>query len=202
MFDDSARIVLSDIGPISCDSASLTRCSHFVFLLTITVPPYLIFNKNTKWEQRVNDAESHEIGPMSLSTILAESSNIGTYLTAHPLGVTKLTDYLHQFGFGETTGATFPGQSVGSVADPLKLQGTEKVTITYGYRYTATTLQLAAAANSIANGGVYVAPKLVKSTIGADGQIVPTAPSAAHTVISPTVAAEMTQMMLGVTCSS
>ena len=157
---------------------------------TITVPPYLTFNKGTKWEQRVNDAESHDTGPMSLRTILAESSNIGTYLTAHQLGVVKLTDYLHQYGFGETTGVAFPGQSHGSVADPLKLQGTEKVTITYGYRYTATTLQLAAAANTIANGGVYVAPKLVKATIGADGQVVPTAPSATHTVISPTMAAE------------
>ena len=169
---------------------------------TITVPPYLVFNKGTQWEQRVNDAESHETGPMALSTILAESSNIGTYLTAHPLGVVKLTDYLHQYGFGETTGATFPGESNGSVSDPMKLQGTEKVTITYGYRYTATPLQQAAATNTKANGGVYVAPKLVKATIGADGQVTPTAPSATHTVISPTSAASMTQMMVGVTCSS
>ena len=61
----------------------------------------------------------------------------------------------------------------------MKLQGTEKVTITYGYRYAATSLQLAAAANTIANGGVYVAPKLVQ---GDDrrrtGQITDTPPSA------------------------
>lgn len=169
---------------------------------TISVPGFLVFNEGTKWQQTVYDAESHATGPMSLSTILAESSNIGTYLATHPLGVVKLTDYLHQFGFGESTGVTFPGESNGSVADPYKLQGTEKVTITYGYRYAATTLQLAAATNTIANGGVYVAPKLVKAEIGADGQIVPTPPSATHTVLSPTTAADMTQMMLGVTCSS
>lgn len=169
---------------------------------TITVPPYLVFNKGTKWEQTVFDAEAHHTGPMSLSTILAESSNIGTYLTAKQLGVVKLTDYLHAFGFGESTGVAFPGESKGAVADPLKMQGTEKVTVTYGYRYTATTLQLAAAANTIANGGVYVAPKLVKATIGPDGTVVPSAPSATHTVLSPTTAADMTQMMLGVTCSA
>ncbi len=45
---------------------------------------------------------------MTLRTILAESSNIGTYLTAHPLGVVKLTDYLHAFGFGESTGVGVP----------------------------------------------------------------------------------------------
>ena len=168
---------------------------------TISVPPYLTFNQGTKWEQRVFDAESHDTGPMSLSTILAESSNIGTYLTVHQIGVTKLTDYLHTYGFGAPTGVGFPGESTGAVSDPNKLQGTEKVTITYGYRYTATTVQLAAATNTIANGGVYVAPKLVKATIGADGKLVDTPPSATHVVTSPTTAADMTQMMLGVTCS-
>ena len=49
-------------------------------------------------------------------------------------------------------------------------QATEKVTPRYGYGYAATSLQLAAAVNTIANGGVYVAPRLVLSTIDADGQ--------------------------------
>ncbi len=168
---------------------------------TITVPPFLVFNQGTRWEQRLTDAESHATGPMSLRKILAESSNIGTYLTAHQIGVIKLTDYLHAYGFGVPVGIGFPGESKGSVADPMKLQGTEKVTITYGYRYAATSLQLAAAANTIANGGVYVTPKLLKATIGPDGTITDTAPSATHTVVSPTTAAEMTDMMLGVTCS-
>jgi len=168
---------------------------------TITVPPFLVFNQGTKWEQRLTDAESHATGPMSLRKILAESSNIGTYLTAHQIGVVKLTDYLHAYGFGQPVGIGFPGESKGSVADPMKLQGTEKVTITYGYRYAATSLQLAAAANAIANGGVYVTPKLVKATIGPDGTIADTPPSTTRTVISPTTAAEMTDMMLGVTCS-
>ena len=168
---------------------------------TITVPPYLVFNQGTKWEQKLTDAESHATGPMSLRKILAESSNIGTYLTAHQIGVVKLTDYLHAYGFGQPVGIGFPGESKGSVGDPMKLQGTEKVTITYGYRYAASSLQLAAAANTIANGGVYVTPKLVKATIGPDGTITDTPPSTTRTVISPTTAAEMTDMMLGVTCS-
>src|SRR3954454_6974561 len=30
MFDDSARILRSDIGPVAWDSASVSRCSHLV----------------------------------------------------------------------------------------------------------------------------------------------------------------------------
>ena len=58
-------------------------------------------------------------------------------------------------------------------------QATEKVTPRYGYGYAATSLQLAAAVNTIANGGVYVAPRLVLSTIDANGQT-HKAPAFAH----------------------
>jgi membrane peptidoglycan carboxypeptidase len=52
-----------------------------------------------------------------------------------------------------------------------------------------------AAYNTIANGGVYVAPKLVAATIDTDGRTHPTAPSPEHRVVSPEVAQQMTTML-------
>jgi cell division protein FtsI (penicillin-binding protein 3) len=61
-------------------------------------------------------------------------------------------------------------------------------------------LQLAAAVNTIANGGVYVAPRLVLSTIDAQGQPHPAPPSPSREVVTPATAATMTSMMKDVVC--
>ena len=52
-----------------------------------------------------------------------------------------------------------------------------------------------AAYNTIANGGTYVAPKLVAATIDDNGKQHATPPSARHQVVSPTVARDMTAML-------
>ena len=65
---------------------------------------------------------------------------------------------------------------------------------------SSTSLQLVAAINTIANGGVYVAPKLVSSIVGADGTTTETPPSESHVVVSPEAAAQTTEMMRQVVC--
>jgi cell division protein FtsI (penicillin-binding protein 3) len=168
----------------------------------IDVPGYLVFDKGTKYEHTIHDAESHVTGSMSLRDILVQSSNIGTWLTAQQLGSEKLDSYLTSFGFGKSTGLGFPDESAGLIKPWQKWQGTEKATVAYGYGYSATALQLAAAVNTIANGGVYVAPKLVMDTIDAKGVETSAPASATHTVVSPSAAADMTSMMRDVVCSS
>jgi cell division protein FtsI (penicillin-binding protein 3) len=49
--------------------------------------------------------------------------------------------------------------------------------------------------NSIANGGVFVEPKLVRGYVYADGTVKATAPSATRQVMSPSVAATMNTML-------
>jgi membrane peptidoglycan carboxypeptidase len=56
-------------------------------------------------------------------------------------------------------------------------------------------LQILAAYNTVANGGVYVAPKLVKAVIGPSGRTVPTPPSPTKRVVSAQTAREMTAML-------
>ncbi|MFM8531243.1 MAG: penicillin-binding transpeptidase domain-containing protein, partial [Ilumatobacteraceae bacterium] len=80
-------------------------------------------------------------------------------------------------------------------------RGTENVTVAYGQGVAATAIQLVSAVNVIANGGLYVAPKLVKSVITPSGERDDTMPSAARRVVSPDVAAQMTFMMRDVVCS-
>ena len=171
---------------------------------TISVPGFLTYrpvNKtDEKWKFKIRDAEPHNEEPMSLRDIIVHSSNIGTELITEGLGTLKFGDYLHQFGFGSTTGLGLPGESSGIMKPAADWQATEKVTPRYGYGYAATSLQLAAAVNTIANGGVYVAPRLVLSTIDPKGHAHDAPPSPTHEVVTPQTATTMTSMMKDVVC--
>ena len=171
---------------------------------TITVPGYLVyrpFNKSDeKWKFKIRDAEPHNDEQMSLRDIVVHSSNIGTVLMTEGLGALKFGRYLHEFGFGSTTGLGLPDESSGIMKPAADWQATEKVTPRYGYGYAATSLQLIAGVNTIANGGMYVAPRMVLSTIDAEGQSHDAPASPTHQVVTPETAATMTSMMKDVVC--
>ena len=171
---------------------------------TINVPGFLVYkpvNKSDeKWKFKIRDAEPHNEMPMSLRDIIVHSSNIGTVLITEGLGTLKFGRYLQEFGFGSTTGLGLPDESAGIMKPAADWQATEKVTPRYGYGYAVTSLQLVAAVNTIANGGTYVAPRLVLSTIDAEGQTHPAPPSPTREVVTPQTAAIMTSMMTDVVC--
>jgi cell division protein FtsI (penicillin-binding protein 3) len=104
------------------------------------------------------------------------------------------------FGLGSKSALDFPGESPCILMQPEDLWGSERVTVAYGQGVSSTSLQLVAAVNTIANGGVYVAPKLVKATVGPDGTMTDTAPSESHRVVSEEAAAQTTEMMKAVVC--
>jgi cell division protein FtsI (penicillin-binding protein 3) len=168
---------------------------------TLEVPGRVVFDEGTPWERTISDAWVHETMPMTVRTILAESSNIGTWKASQPVGSVVLGDYLERFGFGSFTGLGFPYESAGQMKDATDWQGTEKVTVTYGYGYSATAVQLAAAVNAIANDGTYVAPKLLLGHIDSNGTMVAAPPSPTREVVSPATAAAMTSMMTDVVCA-
>ena len=75
---------------------------------------------------------------------------------------------------------------------------TSIATVAYGQGVAVTALQMLAAYNTIANGGVYVAPRLADGYVDANGteHLFPDQPS--HRVVNTTVAKEMTSMLEGV----
>ena len=58
-----------------------------------------------------------------------------------------------------------------------------------------SALQVLDAYNAVANGGTYVAPKLVQATVSPSGALTDTAPSATHEVFSPSVDSELSTML-------
>lgn len=167
---------------------------------TFVVPYRKVFDANTPYEFTIQDAYPHPDEPMTVTDILVKSSNIGTIMAAERIGAERLNGYLRDFGFGSETHLDFPGESAGELSDASEWEGTERVTPTYGYGFSATALQLTAAVNAVANDGVYVAPQLVAGTIGSDGRMQPGPDPAMRNVLKRSSARALTSMMREVVC--
>ncbi len=157
---------------------------------TFTVPDSIELDGS-----RFHDAETHPTETLTATQILAQSSNIGTSEIAQALGETRLLAQVHTLGFGEATDLGFPGQAAGIVAGASQWEPTNFVSLPIGQVDAVTAQQVIDAYNMVANGGVFVTPKLTMATVGADGAPKTTPPSATHRVISPTVDTELNSML-------
>jgi cell division protein FtsI (penicillin-binding protein 3) len=140
-----------------------------------------------------HDSESHPTEHWSVTDILANSSNIGTIQIAQRLGKNDLLKYIKSYGLGQLTDLDFPGESPGLL--PTYWSGTSIATVAIGQGIAVTAMQMISAYNTIANGGVYVPPRLVDAVIDDQGKehVLPMAPR--HRVVSTRVAQEMTTML-------
>jgi len=148
----------------------------------------------------LKDSHEHPDLYLTVSDILTESSNIGTIMVQQALGRFEHHEYMTDFGLGERTALDFPGESDGILKAPDELWGSERVTVSYGQGVSSTSLQLAAAVNVIANGGIYVAPKLVRAVVGPDGTQTPAPDAPSRRVVSERAANQTAAMMQRVVC--
>jgi cell division protein FtsI (penicillin-binding protein 3) len=139
--------------------------------------------------------EPHPTEEWSVTDIVANSSNVGTIMIGQQLGKDRFDAYLRAFGFGAPTGLGDPGESAGILADPADYTATSMGSFPIGQGIAVTAAQMLAAYNAVANGGAYVAPRLVRATLGADGTQRPTPASEPRQVISRQTSAEMTKML-------
>ena len=155
------------------------------------IPPTL-----TIQGKEFHDNEEHGTLNLSLTEILAQSSNIGTILAAQKLPSQEtLYNYQRKFGIGESTNSGLPGESAGLLPAPKDWSGTTFPTLAFGQGLALTPLQSAVTFATIANGGVRVQPSIVADYTQADGTVVlPAAPQRTEVVSSQT-AATLTQML-------
>lgn len=141
--------------------------------------------------------EFHPHGTVNwtVAKILAESSNVGTIKIGKELGDEGIADSFVRFGFGAPSGLEFPNEQTGHVPAVEDWWSTSSGTIPIGQGVSATPLQVLLAYNTIANGGEYVAPSLVRATVDADGTRHPVPLPAPRRVVSEQTAAEVNLML-------
>ncbi len=155
-----------------------------------TVPDQLMLDGSL-----FHDAEPHPTEQLTATQILAQSSNIGTGLIAQGVGEQRLLAQVKALGFGRSSGLDFPGESPGLLATAAQWEPTDYVSLPIGQVDAVSALQVLDAYNAVANGGVYVAPKLVQAKVSPSGALTNTAPSATHEVFTPSVDSELSNML-------
>jgi cell division protein FtsI (penicillin-binding protein 3) len=101
-----------------------------------------------------NIPDKHNLGPISLTTVIAKSSNVGMTKMAMTLAPQSMHQMLRAFGFGEVSGSGFPGESAGLLYDATHWRKIEQATISYGYGLSVTPLQLARAYAVLGASGI------------------------------------------------
>ena len=99
-------------------------------------------------------SDKHNLGAVSLTSVIAQSSNVGMTKMALTLSPESMRQTLTAFGFGQVTGSGFPGESAGLLNDSSHWRRIGQATISYGYGLSVTPLQLAHAYATLGSGGV------------------------------------------------
>ncbi len=138
-----------------------------------------------------------KFGLLSVTQILAESSDVGAIKMGLRLGPRRLYRYIRAYGFGRRVGVGLPGESAGILRPPSQWSGMSIGSLSMGQEIAVTPLQVAAMITRVADGGLYRRPQLIRDRFyGEPPAVLPRfQPSPARRVISARVSAEMRAMM-------
>lgn len=113
------------------------------------------------------------------------------------IGITKYYEYVHNFGFYNTTGIDLPAEGVGIFhKNPTLI---DMQTLSFGESSTVTPLQLANVYCALVNGGTLMTPQVAKCLTDDTGNVVKEyEPKAIRTIFSESTAARVRELMKGV----
>lgn len=148
----------------------------------------------------IHEAEKdHSQGTISVTEVLAYSSNIGTSKIALMMGDQKLKEAYYSFGFGQKIGVDLPGEAKGIMV-PLPWRDHLLANISFGQGITASPLQIANAYAAIANGGELNQPYIVESVTDIEtNETLKTEPKIIRRAISVEAASQMRLMLANAT---
>ena len=142
-----------------------------------------------------HDAELHGLLHLTATQVLAQSSNIGTYLIGKRVGEAGLLAQVERLGFGQRTSVNYPGETSGLLVNAANWYGSDQVALPIGQVDAVPPIQVLDAYNAIANGGVFVEPKLVRGYVYSNGTVRATPASTQRVAISPSADATMNKML-------
>ena len=129
-------------------AAALESGSYNPRTLIDTTPGSLRIN------DRIITEDNSNLGRIDLTTVLAQSSNVGAARVALTMEPNDIWRVLSGFGIGRLTGSGLPGESAGLLHDAKHWRTVGQATVAYGYGVSVTALQLARGYAAIAAGGV------------------------------------------------
>ena len=153
----------------------------------------------------IGNATEGQTGSITMQHALSYSLNTGSVFAAQQLGGGSINakarqiiyKYYHdRFRLGEKTDIELAGEAKGEVISPDRQEGNEAryATMTFGQGLYATPIQVAAAFDSVINGGKYIAPSVLAGTMSGDEMVAKT-PNASTQVLTGATSSTMRTML-------
>ena len=137
-----------------------------------------------------------DYGVMNVSDALIYSSNVAAAQASESVSSADFYKNLKNFGFGSPTGLPVSGETHGLLNPIAGWSARSKPTIAIGQEIGVSAVQIAAAATTLANGGILLQPRIVSKVLAADGSMVKEYPrTPVREVISPKTAKTMLNLM-------
>lgn len=138
-------------------------------------------------------------GSQTLRQALENSCNPAFIQLGSKIGTSTLYKYYKAFGLFDKTGIRLPGEADSLFIDEKSVKPIERATMSFGQRFSITPLQMITAVSAIANDGILIKPKIVKSITNTDTGSVTTIDSEeVRQVISSETASKVKSMMQSV----
>lgn len=148
-------------------------------------------------------SDGHPAGVLTLEEALAHSSNVAFATLCHKVfgkAPQRLYTYLREFHLLDATGISLYSEPRPACVLPGTpyFNATTLPWLAIGYNIRLTPLQLLAFYNAIANGGIWVAPKLVREVRYADGRREQIETPLSERIFSPATAKVLQHMLRAV----
>ncbi len=147
--------------------------------------------------QTIRDWDLRAHGVITMTWVLEDSLNVGAVHIEQIEGSQPFYQNMQAFGIGHPTGIDLAGESNQPLPPYSQTQPLQFATYSFGQGYVTTPIQMLAAVNTIANGGVWVQPHVVSEIVGGNQPPTVIKPKTRR-VISSATAQTLTQMMVGV----
>ena len=119
----------------------------------------------------IKEFENHNYGPLlSVTDIIAKSSNVGTAHIAMMIGAERQQAFLKSLGLFDPAPLELIEAKGAKPLRPDRWPEIVTITASYGHGISGSPMNLATAYASIANGGIKVTPTLIKRTTPMQGE--------------------------------
>ncbi len=122
--------------------------------------------------------DSKNLGRIDLGGIISHSSNVGASKVALQLDPAELYGIFERVGFGASTNSGLPGEAGGVLRNWAQWYPLDQATLSFGYGFSVTALQLAQAYAVIAADGVRHPVTLIKGQVATEPEQVLSAETA------------------------
>lgn len=148
------------------------------------------------YDTKIGCAKTSGHGYQSLREALEHSCNPAFMQLGAKIGKETMYKYFKAFGLFDKTGIQTAGEAVGTFHNIDKVGPVELATISFGQRFTITPLQMITSVCAIANDGVLMQPRIVKSIENTDtGTVTTIEPKEVRQVVSSETAEQVRSMM-------